>query len=49
MDYVTSDTTAESRLRFTAAGGDFSARKFYVRGDTGTIAQNTTAYVSAST
>ncbi|WP_214655074.1 TonB-dependent receptor domain-containing protein [Sphingomonas albertensis] len=49
LDYVTSDPTADSRLRFTAAGGDFGARKFYVRGDTGTIAPNTTAYVSAST
>ena len=49
LDYVTSDPTADSRLRFTAAGGDFGARKFYVRGDTGTVAPDTTAYVSAST
>jgi len=49
LDYVTSDPTATSRLRFTAAGGDFGARKFYVRGDSGEFAPDTRAYVSAST
>lgn len=49
LDYVTSDPTATGRLRFTAAGGDFGARKFYVRGDTGEFAQDMRAYVSAST
>lgn len=49
LDYVTSDPAAISRLRFTGAAGDFSARKFYVRGDTGDFAPDTRAYVSAST
>jgi outer membrane receptor protein involved in Fe transport len=49
LDYITSDPLAESRLRFAAAGGDFGARKFYVRADTGEFAPDTHAYVSAST
>lgn len=49
LDYVTSDPLADPRLRFTGAGGDFGARKFYVRADTGEFAPNTRAYVSAST
>jgi outer membrane receptor protein involved in Fe transport len=49
LDYLTSDPLRESRLRFTGAAGDFSARKFYVRGDTGEIAPDTRAWISAST
>jgi outer membrane receptor protein involved in Fe transport len=49
LDYVTSDPLQESRLRFSGAGGDFGARKFYVRADTGEFAPDTRAYVSAST
>lgn len=49
LNYVTGDPTADRRVRFTLAGGDFSARKAYGRLDTGEIAPNTTAYVSAST
>jgi outer membrane receptor protein involved in Fe transport len=48
LDYITSDPLADPRLRFTGAAGDFSARKFYVRADTGEFAPNTHAYVSAS-
>ena len=48
LDYVTSDPTRDQRVRFTLAGGDFGARKLYGRVDTGEIAPNTTAYVSAS-
>ncbi|MEI5687251.1 TonB-dependent receptor [Sphingomonas kyungheensis] len=49
LDYVTDDPAAERRYRFTAAGGDFSARKLYARVDTGDIAPSTRAFVSAST
>jgi outer membrane receptor protein involved in Fe transport len=49
LDYLTSDPEARSRLRFAAAGGDFGARKFYVRGDTGEFAPDMRGYVSAST
>jgi outer membrane receptor protein involved in Fe transport len=48
LNYVTSDPTLDPRLRVTVAGGDFSARKAYVRADTGEIAPGTTAWISAS-
>ncbi|WP_413061507.1 TonB-dependent receptor domain-containing protein [Sphingomonas carotinifaciens] len=49
LNYVTVDPTLDPRVRFTLAGGDFGARKIYGRFDTGEIAPNTTAFVSAST
>lgn len=49
LDYVTSDPLHEARLRASVAGGDYSARKFYVRGDTGEFAPDTRAFISAST
>lgn len=49
LDYVTSDPLRESRVRFTGAAGDFSARKFYVRADTGEFAPDTRAWISGST
>ncbi len=48
LNYITSDPLDEARARFTVAGGDFDARKFYARVDTGTIAPDTRAYLSAS-
>ncbi|MGE4410282.1 MAG: TonB-dependent receptor [Sphingobium sp.] len=48
LNYVTSDPEQEQRLRFTVAGGDFSAKKFYVRYDTGEIAPGTYAWISGS-
>ena len=49
LDYITGDPLAEARLRFTGAAGDFGARKFYVRGDTGEFAPDTRAWISGST
>jgi len=49
LNYLTSDPMRDQRVRFTLAGGDFGARKIYGRVDTGEIAPDTTAYVSAST
>lgn len=48
LNYVTSDPEKEQRLRFTLAGGDYSAKKFYVRYDTGEFAPNTYAWISGS-
>lgn len=48
LDFVTSDPTDEARLRISIAGGDFDARKYYARVDTGEIAPNTYAWISAS-
>lgn len=41
LNYVISDPEDEERLRFSAAGGDQSAKKFYVRYDTGEVLPNT--------
>ena len=49
LNYLSGDPTADQRLRFTAAGGDFGARKFYGRYDTGDLGSDTRAYISAST
>ncbi|MBB5712831.1 TonB-dependent receptor [Sphingomonas xinjiangensis] len=49
LDYVTSDPLQESRVRFTGAAGDFSARKLYARVDTGEIAPDTRAWISGAT
>lgn len=49
LDYVTSDPLRESRLRLTGAAGDYSARKFYARFDTGEFAPDTRAWISGAT
>ncbi|WP_374569798.1 TonB-dependent receptor domain-containing protein [Phenylobacterium sp.] len=48
LNYVTSDPEHEQRVRVTVAGGDYDARKYYVRLDTGEIAPDTYAWISAS-
>lgn len=49
LDYQTSDPEKDRRYRFSIAGGDFGGRKIYGRVDTGEIAPNTYAWISAST
>lgn len=49
LDYVSSNPLHDRRMRFVLAGGDFDARQFYARVDTGEIAPNTYAWVSALT
>ena len=48
LNYVTTDPEKEQRLRITLAGGDYSAKKFYARYDTGEFAPNTYAWISGS-
>ncbi|MFN3522774.1 MAG: TonB-dependent receptor domain-containing protein [Phenylobacterium sp.] len=48
LNYLTNDPEREQRVRVMAAGGDYDARKFYVRVDTGEIAPDTYAWISAS-
>ncbi|WP_260928152.1 TonB-dependent receptor domain-containing protein [Novosphingobium sp. 9] len=48
LNYLTSDPENDFRLRLSGAAGDFGAQKYYVRVDTGEIAPDTRAYVSAS-
>lgn len=48
LNYLTSDPEKQERLRITLAGGDFAAKKFYARYDTGEILPGTYAWVSGS-
>lgn len=48
LNYVTSDPADEFRVRLSGAAGDAGALKYYARVDTGEIAPDTTAYISAS-
>lgn len=47
INYVSSNPLHESRMRVVLAGGDWDARQAYVRADTGEIAPDTYAWVSA--
>lgn len=49
LNFISRSPQQESGLRFVAAAGDQDARKYYVRYDTGEIARDTYAFVSAST
>ncbi len=48
LNYLTSDPENGERLRFVVGGGDYSARKFYARYDTGAFAPDSYAWISAS-
>jgi outer membrane receptor protein involved in Fe transport len=48
LNYVTSDPQDEFRVRLSGAAGDYGAQKYYARVDTGEIAPDTRAYISAS-
>jgi outer membrane receptor for Fe3+-dicitrate len=48
LNYITSDPQGDFRVRLSAAAGDYGAQKFYARVDTGEIAPDTHAYISAS-
>ena len=48
LNYLTSDPQDDFRVRLSGAAGDFGAQKFYARVDTGEIAPDTRAYISAS-
>lgn len=49
LNFVTQNPLDEARMRFSVSQGDYQAKKFYVRYDTGTFLGNTKAYVSMST
>lgn len=48
LDFRTQDPEDQERMRFNTSLGDFDARKFYVRYDTGLFWGNTKAYFSFS-
>ncbi|EAQ98063.1 TonB-dependent receptor domain-containing protein [Congregibacter litoralis] len=48
IDYVTSDPTEESRFRAQGSVGEFDARRYYLRYDTGMLGESTRAWVSVS-
>jgi outer membrane receptor for Fe3+-dicitrate len=49
LNFLTSNPLGEQRVRLVAGGGDQQSRKYYVRWDTPTFAQGTTAaWISAS-
>jgi iron complex outermembrane receptor protein len=48
IDYVTSDPVDEARLRAQGSIGEFDARRYYFRYDTGVFLGNTRAWVSFS-
>ncbi|MBD8644725.1 TonB-dependent receptor [Stenotrophomonas sp. CFBP 13724] len=48
LNFLTSDPLQEQRVRFVVGGGDNDARKYYARFDTGLLAGNTRAWISAS-
>jgi iron complex outermembrane receptor protein len=48
IDYLTSEPTAESRVRAQAVAGEFDAQRLYLRYDTGTFAGDTRAWFSVS-
>lgn len=48
IDYVTSDPSAESRVRAQAVVGEFDAQRYYLRYDTGSFAGDTRAWFSIS-
>lgn len=48
LNYVISDPENTERLRMTVAGGDYSARKVYVRYDTGEVLPGTYVWINGS-
>lgn len=48
LNYLTGDPLEEQRVRIALGYGDYNARKYYARYDTGLIGGNTRAWVSAS-
>ena len=49
LNFLTQDPLDEERFRVSATLGEYDARKFYGRYDTGTILDNTQAWISFST